>query len=357
MRFTQDLGDRVKLLAGAYWLHLNNFLNYAVGAPSDPIVFNYEKDYAAFARLTSRLPITAAHRRYPHLLAAEGGRLHHSCARPLTHTWHPFDWKAGVEYDLTKDSMLYGAVQTGFTNGTADYRLPTPQNQPTLINATKLLSYTAGIKNRLLNGRLEVNDELFYYDYKDYLIQTVIIQPDGENVNAFFTAPKAVSYGNQLDVRALVTDNFQIRASYAYDRAYTKTFTTQAGETYVDQRLFEAPESTVSLGASYRVDLSAGGNLTGVVSSYLSGGYLADDFPAQYGAQQYGYTRTNVSLTYNAPHDRWSLGAFCNNLENGAQMMPGATIEQGQTIGVFALSPPRTYGIRFQARLMGARSE
>ena len=72
--------------------------------------------------------------------------------------------------------MLYAAVQTGFTNGTADYRIPTAQNQPTLINATKLLSYTAGIKNRLLNGRLEVNDELFYYDYTDYLIQTVIIQ-------------------------------------------------------------------------------------------------------------------------------------------------------------------------------------
>jgi iron complex outermembrane receptor protein len=358
LRFTQDLGDRVKLLAGAYWLHLNNFLNYAVGAPSDPIVFNYEKDYAAFAqatfsvtdnlRLIGGTRISSQQKEDDFIIPA---------LEPLTHTWHPFDWKAGLEYDLTKDSMLYGAVQTGFTNGTADYRLPTPQNQPTLINATKLLSYTAGIKNRLLNGRLEVNDELFYYDYKDYLIQTVIIQPDGENVNAFFTAPKAVSYGNQLDVRALVTDNFQIRASYAYDRAYTKTFTTQAGETYVDQRLFEAPESTVSLGASYRVDLSAGGNLTGVVSSYLSGGYLADDFPAQYGAQQYGYTRTNVSLTYNAPHDRWSLGAFCNNLENGAQMMPGATIEQGQTIGVFALSPPRTYGVRFQARLMGARSE
>ena len=111
-------------------------------------------------------------------------------------------------------------------------------------------------------------------------------------------------------MRALVTDNFQIRASYAYDRAYTKTFTTAAGRRMSTRALFEAPESTVSLGAPYRVDLSAGGNVTGVVDSYLSGGYLADDFPAQYGAQQYGYTRTNVSLTYNAPQDRWSLGVL-----------------------------------------------
>jgi iron complex outermembrane receptor protein len=358
LRFTQDLGDRVKLLAGAYWLKLNNFLNYAVGAPSNPIVFNYEKDYAAFAQLTFSLTdkvrliggarISSQEKEDDFIIPA---------LAPISHTWHPFDWKAGFEADLAKDSMLYGAVQTGFTNGTTDYRLPTAQNQPTLIAPTKLLSYTLGIKNRLLNGRLEVNDELFYYDYKDYLIQTVIIQPDGENVNAFFTAPKAVSYGNQIDVRALITDNFQVRVSYAYDRAYTKTFTTAAGETYVDQALFEAPESTVSLGAQYRLDLSAGGNLTGLVSSYLSGGYLADDFPANYGAQQYGYTRTNVSLTYNSPHDRWSFAAYCNNLENGAQMMPGATINQGETVGVFALSPPRTFGVRFTAKLMGAQSE
>jgi iron complex outermembrane recepter protein len=358
LRFTQDLNDHLKLLVGAYWLKLNNFLNYAVGAPSDPIVFNYEKDYAAFTQLTYSFTdnfrliggarISSQEKEDDFIIPA---------LAPISHTWHPFDWKAGFEADLTKNSMLYGAVQTGFTNGTTDYRLPTATNQPTLIAPTKLLSYTLGIKNRLLDGRLEVNDELFYYDYKDYLIQTVIIQPDGENVNAFFTAPKAVSYGNQIDVRALITDNFQVRASYAYDRAYTKTFTTAAGETYVDQALFEAPESTVSLGASYRVDLSTGGNVTGLVTSYLSGGYLADDFPAQYGAQQYGYTRTNASLTYNAPHDRWSLGAYCNNLENGAQMMPGATIEQGQTIGVFALSPPRTFGLRFTARLMGAQSE
>ncbi|HEY6451963.1 MAG TPA: TonB-dependent receptor [Steroidobacteraceae bacterium] len=358
LRFTQDLTPQLKLLAGAYWLKLNNFLNYAVGAPSNPIVFNYENDYAAFAQLTYSL--TDSVRLIGGTRISSQGKQDDfiiPALEPINHTWHPFDWKAGIEDDLTKNSMLYAAVQTGFTNGTADYRLPTAQNQPTLINATKLLSYTAGIKNRLLDGRLEVNDELFYYDYTDYLIQTVIIQPDGENVNAFFTAPKAVSYGNQLDVRALVTDNFEIRASYAYDRAYTKTFTTAAGETYVNQALFEAPESTVSLGAQYRIPLNTGANVTAAVDSYLSGGYLADDFPAQYGAQQYGYTRTNASLTYNAPQDRWSVGVYANNLENGAQMMPGATIEQGATVGVFALAPPRTYGIRFRAQITGVTPE
>ncbi|HEY1724138.1 MAG TPA: TonB-dependent receptor [Steroidobacteraceae bacterium] len=358
LRFTQDLGSSFKLLTGFYWLKLNNFLNYAVGAPSNPVVFNYENDYAGFAQLTYSM--TDAFRLIGGIRFSSQNKQDDfivPALEPVQHTWHPFDWKAGFEYDLNKNSMFYGAAQTGFTNGTFDYRLPTADNKPTLITNTNLLSFTLGMKNRLLNGRLEVNDELFYYDYKDYLIQTVIIQPDGENVNAFFTAPKAVSYGNQLDIRALITDNFQLRASYAYDRAYTKTFTTAAGETYVDQKLFEAPESTVDLGAIYRFDLPNGGNVTGEVDSYLSGGYLADDFPAQYGAQQNGYTRTNASLTYNAPSGRWSLGAYCKNLENGAQMMPGATIEQGQTIGVFALSPPRTFGVRFTASLSGTKLE
>jgi hypothetical protein len=37
--------------------------------------------------------------------------------------------------------------------------------------------------------------------------------------------------------------------------------------------------------------------------------------------------------------------------------MPGATSEQGATIGVFALSPPRTFGVRFSARILGAAAE
>jgi iron complex outermembrane receptor protein len=358
LRFTQDLNSRLKLLAGFYWLKLNNYLNYAVGAPSTPVVLNYERDYAAFAQLTYSLTdrvrliggarISSQQKQDNFILPA---------LALYDETWHPFDWKVGIEADVAKNSMVYAAVQTGFTNGTPDYRIVTAQNQPAPIAPTKLRSYTLGIKNRLFNDRLEVNDEIFYYDYTDYLIQTVTILPNGMNVNTFFVAPKAVSYGDQLDVRALVTDNLQLRASYAYNPAYTKTFTTPVGVVFVNQKLFEAPGATATLGAVYRFDLSNGGNVTGEVDSYLSGGYLADDFPARYGAQQYGYSRTNMSLTYNAPRGRWSLGLYCKNAENGAQMMPGAVINSPPTIGVFALSPPRTYGVRFQARLTGVPSE
>jgi iron complex outermembrane recepter protein len=361
LRLTQDLTPQLKLIAGLYWLKINAFLNYAVGAPPDPVVWNYENDYAGYAQLTYSLADN---------LRVIGGARYGSQQKkddylipalaPAEHTWDPVDWKAGIEYDLTQTSMLYAAAQTGFTNGTYDYRVTTTDNQPTLVAPTKLYSYTAGIKNRLLDGRLEVNDEIFYYDYKNYLIQTVEILADGENVNVFFTAPKAVSFGDQLDLRALITENLQLRATFAYDHARASTFTTPPGSgqaTYYNQKLFEAPEVTTSLGAQYRFRLPNGGNVMGLVDTYISDGYLDDDFPADYGSQQYGYTRTNASLTYNAPSDRWSLGVYCNNLENGAQAMPGATIDSGKTIGVFALAPPRTYGIRFSAHLLNTPSQ
>jgi iron complex outermembrane recepter protein len=361
LRFTQDLTSQLKLLAGFYWLKINAFLNYAVGAPPDPVVWNYENNYSGYAQLTYSLldnvrliggvRYGSQQKQDDYLIPA---------LAPAEHTWDPVDWKGGIETDLTPNSMVYATAQSGFTDGTYDYRVTTSSNQPTLVSPTKLLAYDVGIKNRLLNGRLEVNDEIFYYDYKDYLIQTVEIQPDGANVNVFFTAPKAVSYGNQLDLRALITEDFQLRASFAYDHARASTFTTPPGAgqtTYYDQRLFEAPEVTTSVGAQYRFRLPIGGNITALVDSYISDGYLADDFPAQYGAQQYGYTRTNMSFTYNAPGDRWSLGAYCNNLENGAQLMPGATIDSGRTVGVFGLAPPRTYGIRFTTKLVGLKAE
>ena len=43
-------------------------------------------------------------------------------------TYNHFDWKAGVEKDLTPKVMLYGVVQTGYQTGTFN-ALP---NTPTL---------------------------------------------------------------------------------------------------------------------------------------------------------------------------------------------------------------------------------
>jgi iron complex outermembrane receptor protein len=353
LRFTGDLNPKLKLIAGLYWLKSNDFMDFAVGAPGNPIVENYENDYSGYGQLTysvvDSVRLTGGVR-----LASQSKEDDYSSPKldPASHTWHHVDWKAGIEDDVAANSMLYAAVQTGFANGTFD-----PSNEvagkPNLVDPTTLLSYTLGIKNRFLNGRLEVNDELYYYDYKKYLIQTAIDQPGGAIVSGFFSAPKVIAYGDQLDLRALITDNFQVRTGIGYLHARAKTFTTPAGEIFVNYPLFESPEVTVSLGAQYRWGLNSGADIKLRVDTFYSSSYLGDDFPIANGDLQQAFTKTNAALTYQAPHGRWSVALYGNNLENKAQLNPGLSIGAGVTAGLFEISPPRTFGIRFTAKMSG----
>ena len=112
-------------------------------------------------------------------------------------TYNHFDWKAGVEQDLAPSVMVYGVVQTGFQAGTFN-ALP---NTPTYSNEVKpeeLRSYTVGIKSRWFDERLQINDELYYYDFHNLIIQAYDISAP---YNSIFNGDKVSMKGDQLDVR------------------------------------------------------------------------------------------------------------------------------------------------------------
>jgi iron complex outermembrane receptor protein len=140
-------------------------------------------------------------------------------------TWSNVDWKGGLEYDLGSNRMLYLTAQSGSSPGTMDPS-HVVNGGPTITDLTKLYSLTAGWKSQLLDNRLQLNDEIFYYDYKDFLIQTVICGNPVTcypSINVFLNAPKLISFGDQLDVRWLLTAEDSLNVSLAATSAKTGT--------------------------------------------------------------------------------------------------------------------------------------
>jgi iron complex outermembrane recepter protein len=68
-------------------------------------------------------------------------------------------WKAGVEYDVAPDSMLFFTAATGFKAGGFFPSVQAPNNS---YDPEELLAYTLGLRNRFLDRRLQVNVETFY---------------------------------------------------------------------------------------------------------------------------------------------------------------------------------------------------
>jgi iron complex outermembrane receptor protein len=272
--------------------------------------------------------------------------------------WSNVDWKVGVEYDLARSMLAYATVQTGSSPGTFD-----PGNvvngRPNITKLTKLDSLTVGWKSQLFENRLQLNNEIFYYDYKDFLIQTITCSnPAGcfPLNNVYLNAPRMTSVGDQFDLRWLVTEHDALHVGYAFTQAETGNWRTDAGADLSHQTLMEAPRNTVTVGGQHSFDLYNGGKIVLRADAYLSSGYFAD-FQTQPGipvhldsVHQTAYSTTNVALTYHSPQGRWTLGLWARNLENTAQFGPAGTFIPN--IGpVAALVPivgaPRTYGAQF----------
>jgi iron complex outermembrane receptor protein len=86
------------------------------------------------------------------------------------------DWRAGLEYDLAKDSLLYFTATTGHKAG--GFNDTAPGAAPgELYNSTykpeSVLAFELGSKNQLLGRRLRLNGSAFAYAYKDMVFQTI----------------------------------------------------------------------------------------------------------------------------------------------------------------------------------------
>lgn len=76
-----------------------------------------------------------------------------------------FDWKAGVDYHITDDVMIYASAATGARLPGYNTR-PQQPSQVTAFGADETLAYELGVKADLLDRRLRLNTAVFYTDYK-----------------------------------------------------------------------------------------------------------------------------------------------------------------------------------------------
>ena len=71
------------------------------------------------------------------------------------------DLRVGLEHDVLDASMVYANVSTGFKAGGVSLS----QGPAATFDPEELTAYQAGIKTKLLDNRLSINSEIYYYDY------------------------------------------------------------------------------------------------------------------------------------------------------------------------------------------------
>ena len=267
-------------------------------------------------------------------------------------TWHHLDWRAGVDYDLTPESLVYANVSTGYLEG--GFNLGAQVGLLPNFVPEKLTSYTVGAKNRFFDDRVQLNWEAFYYDYKNYIVSVYLTTGPAVGQFALFNTPAKI-YGGEVEgiFRLTPSDTLNANLSLLHGRYgnFVQTFVSTGLTNLSGKSLEKSPSASVQAGYEHSFELSGGDALKFGVQTNFSSSYWTL-FDHTHGSKQPSYTWTNLVVTYQAPGNRWHLQGYLDNLENSAVIATAAP-PNSSSAGVpwLHLEAPRTFGVRFGVNL------
>ena len=251
-------------------------------------------------------------------------------------------WHLGLNWQATPDNFVYAKIDKGYKAGGF--------TSTSVYGPEQIFAYEIGAKNRTANDTLEVNVSAFYYDYED--IQVNQIDPDNAQ-QLTLNAGKARVMGAELETRWLPTAATRVDFNLAWvDTEYTDfcTVTTSPCPPEFDlsgNELTQAPELTVAAGIEHDF-LVFGGRLTPRIQTRYQSDYYFT-ITNDRAESQDSYTKSDILLTYEPDHGKWSASVYCHNLEDSTILTSAGFA--GYADGyLLQFAPPRTYGARVNFR-------
>jgi iron complex outermembrane receptor protein len=267
-------------------------------------------------------------------------------------------YRIGFEKDWGSDSLLYATFENGYRAGGVDLSSASPTYDPEYIDA-----FTIGSKNRFLGNTLQVNAELFYWQYDD---QQVTYFTTLDSASAFPIANgDATIQGLDVDVIWAATESTTISGNVQFlDSTYDSLElisdpgrgrfgcdslgVTDGVESYdcSGKSLLYSPEFGADLTVNHIVALANFElSLTGNVSHRSE---QQTNFILLDATESDAYTTLHLDATLSPYDARWALSIYARNVTDERYLKNLNTSNRGLAYSIF--SPPRTYGVRFSAQ-------
>ena len=265
---------------------------------------------------------------------------------------HSTQWtgKLGINYHIGND-LLYVTASQGYKQGGVNLTLGTPNFGP-----EKNRVYEGGFKTQWLSNRLRVNGDVFYSQYRDIQLASLLGGlPITQN------AARGKAYGAELEVTGQFGGLlFNAGGGYLHARFDGDSCITDTNAPGTDPgcgtnlRLVPdggvlpfSPKWTINAGVQYEILIGGDSSLTPRVQwSHLSSQY-ATPFPSV-NTLVPSHDVFDAKLTYSI-NDRYSIQGFVDNLTDkvyiASQIQNSSSADGGIIYGA-----PRTYGVRVIAK-------
>ncbi len=281
-------------------------------------------------------------------------------------------WRGGFDADIGR-GLLYGSVASGYkeggfgdgcSSGAVGQSLVTTQGErcnyalgdqhAIYYQPETLVDYELGFRGTIFPG-VKIDTNLFYYDYKNLQL-SAIVPVNGANQTITTNAGKASVLGWEFEAQFTPVHNFNLTTGIDLTDGHYRQFcpsgldssgnctVNSSGQlaNYAGQKLDRTPSRVIYVNASYLVPVGEGDvqlNVGTRLSTAYSVTVFGDNGPYWLKLWTPAQTKTQASVTYNAPGHRWYLSAYIKNIENNVSLVAGSASS-------VTMSDPRTFGLR-----------
>lgn len=245
--------------------------------------------------------------------------------------------KIGLEMAWTPDLSTSALIQRGYRSGGSSNN--TARSELFAYDPEYTWNYELSLRSQWLDGRLTVNANAFYIDWKDQQASVNF----GLNLYDYHTvnAGRSHLYGFELETAYRPTRQLDLYASVGHTRTRFDEFVTDVGAVndLSGLQFIYAPRWTFAAGANLRLDSGIAFNLN---SSHRTGVFTDVTRPQdqwRVGAR----TLVNAKIGYETEH--FGISVFANNLFDEGYIQYESSSD---ALGV--LGDPRVFGILLEGR-------
>ncbi|MCF6221146.1 MAG: TonB-dependent receptor [Robiginitomaculum sp.] len=260
----------------------------------------------------------------------------------VSDSWSAWSPKVSLDYQTSENTLLYASLSRGFKSGSFNGR-PTTQGEVDSFDPEFVWSYEAGIKTSFADRRVLLSAAAFIYDYQDMQLTSTRADATGNLLLVTENAGSANVKGIEVEMRAMVTDNFVVDASIGLLDAKYGELNPGATVT-ADLRLMRTPEFTMYLGGEYTFDMSDNFDLT-LRADYSYQSSQALDPANVPDLLQDGYGLLGGRITLAPKGANWEVALYGKNLTDELYLVGGGdTLDSFGTVeGYYGL--PSEWGI------------
>lgn len=219
--------------------------------------------------------------------------------------WSSVDPRIAVNYAISDDTSIYANIARGYKSGGINRQVNDFLPNPQILNAfdeETNNAYELGIKSRFAGGRAQINAAVFFNDYSDYQLETLVgLVPEVFNIGDIETS------GFEADGRFLVSDNLELTATLAI---LDTEVVSSLDPAILGKETPQAPETSGSIAFDYRRPAGAG-ELQFSGNYQYSSDFWFDIFNT---LNQDSYGVVNMRVGYEAENERWGIALVGDNV-------------------------------------------